>query len=882
MVIGVAMILGTNALVRRENADISTTQRHIDGMLLARDLRDVVDAMRPLLGRANTNAPFDPAARAAVTTAILRLDTDAYGRGAEYGTDEQLQKLDLAWKSAVESDGAGVHLTEMTKALSALSLQVANVTRSGAGTGDAAESLFDAYVFAIPNVGANVARNAPARARDAFRDISDDFGRAYDALAPGNTAKADVQAVSDALDDYANVDASDAAGLEKQKSLAGGISARLRGLESLAGDNALRLFKDRLADEQHLLIFIWAICILAMLVPIAIAVLLARSVIANNMKDFSNLREERDRERAELETERMRNALASSEARFAAVFDRASLGVAVLDTQGKVARKNDALSSMFPHASAHDLGARYPEFDQLVNGQLPGFGYEIDASKPDRRQWLDVSVSLVHDHTGEAPYALSIIKDITERRETEERLLRESRYDTLVDLPNRNFLMERMEEMGLHRRQTERPRGVLFIDVDGFKVVNDSLGHEIGDHVLVAAARRLEAAIGPLDFVARFGSDEFVLILEGRGSRDDLIAYANRLAAKLTDPFDIGGREVYVTVSSGLAICDRPYESVGAIVRDADTAMYFAKAKAQVGCAVFDSTMREAATRRLVLAAQLRRALERGQLYLTFQPVIQIATAKVTSMEVLLRWEHPTLGNVQPVEFIPVAEEIGLIVPIGRFVLERACAQLADWRRDHSEFDNTHLAVNVSARELLQLDYCDYVEQTIDRFGLHAGDITLEVTESAVLQSDRYAEGTLDRLKRAGVLLSIDDFGTGYSSLRYLQTFPFDQLKIDGSFVRGDGTGLASEPIITMLLALGRAFKVTVVAEGVETPEQLQTLYELGCEYAQGFLLERPQIAASIPEAIRTLEAKPIVTIAEPATPEGSNPRSRTRKTAHR
>ena len=400
IVIGLAMILGTNALVRRQSADIETTQRHVDGVLLARDLRMVVDAMRPLQVRTNANAPLDPDARAALNAAVVRLDTDAYGRGAEYGTDEQLQKLDFAWKAAVQSDGAGVHFSEMEKALAALSLQVANVTRSGSGTGDAAESLFDAYVFAIPNVGAAVARNAPGRTRDAYRDVTDDFGRAYTELATSSpTTKAEVQSVSDAIDDYATLDGSDKAGLDKQKSAAASISARLRGLESVAGDNSLRLFNDRLADQQHLLAFTWIVCVLAMLVPIVLAIFLGRAVVVNNMRDFSKVKEERDRERAELETERMRNALASSEARFAAVFDRASLGVAVLDTAGRVARKNDALSGMFPHASAHDLGARYPEFDQLVASQIPGFTYEIDASKPDRRQWLDVSVSLVHDDT---------------------------------------------------------------------------------------------------------------------------------------------------------------------------------------------------------------------------------------------------------------------------------------------------------------------------------------------------------------------------------------------------------------------------------------------------------------------------------------------------
>ncbi len=867
------------AIVRTQN-DIAVTRGQLQSLSLEADARAVLEAIRPLVDRTKQNASIDGTMRTAITATIVRIDHDGFAAGPTYGTDAALQQLDHAWSATVESDGAGVHVGEMQQAIAAFVARVADVARTSPSLGDAQQSLLDAYGFAIPETGSRVARKAPAQAKAAFQDVVSDFARAYPAL-PYLEERAMRKAVGrtqDAMEAYADTDSATAFDRSQMNTLAKPLLADLRNLEVLAGDTARRLYTAQLYDEQTVLVWLWIAIVAVIVVGWALAIFGAVSVTASNIRHFRTIREQRDFARTEREHERTKQALANSEARFAAVFDRASLGVAVLGLDGRVVRKNAALMKMFPHASAHDLGARYPEFDELVNGVEPGFAYEIDASTPDRRVWLDISVSLVHDDSGKPSFAVSIAKDITDRRESEERLKRESRFDTLVGLPNRTALIERMEEMMLHRRQAERPRGVLYIDLDGFKVVNDSLGHEIGDHVLMGAARRIEENVGPIDFVSRFGGDEFVVILEGRDSRDALVAVADALASKLTEPFDIGGREIYMTVSAGLAICDRPYENVNAILRDADTAMYHAKATGRARCAVFDSTMREAATRRLVLAAQLRRALERDEIYLAYQPIVCFESARVKSLEVLLRWDHPTLGLVSPAEFIPVAEEIGLIVPFGRFTLERACEQLATWRQESNVFDNISVAVNASARELLQTDYCEFVEEVIARYNIKPGDLTVEVTESTVLQSDRYAEGTLARLKAAGVKLSIDDFGTGYSSLRYLQTFPFDQLKIDGSFVRGKGEGLASEPIVAMLMALGRAFDVTIVAEGIETPQQLARLQALGCEHAQGFYLERPMVTAKVKEGVERLEAR---TFVEPK-PQASPPRRRPRNAAHR
>jgi EAL domain-containing protein (putative c-di-GMP-specific phosphodiesterase class I) len=278
--------------------------------------------------------------------------------------------------------------------------------------------------------------------------------------------------------------------------------------------------------------------------------------------------------------------------------------------------------------------------------------------------------------------------------------------------------------------------------------------------------------------------------------------------------------------------------------------MYYAKSTGRARSAVFDISMHDQATRRLDIATQLRRALEREQFYLVYQPVVSLATGTIQSCEVLLRWESPELGLVSPVEFIPIAEELGLIVPIGRYVLDRACRQFAEWR-DGGIRHPSRISVNASVREIVQTDFVDTVEATMARYNMRPGDLILEVTETAILSSGKFSHGALDRLKSAGVGLAIDDFGTGYSSLRYLQQFPFDQLKIDRSFVGGADGRLASEPIVTMLLTLAKSCGVGVVAEGVETPTQAARLRALGCSSAQGYLYGRPCRAATLPELFR-------------------------------
>jgi EAL domain-containing protein (putative c-di-GMP-specific phosphodiesterase class I) len=295
--------------------------------------------------------------------------------------------------------------------------------------------------------------------------------------------------------------------------------------------------------------------------------------------------------------------------------------------------------------------------------------------------------------------------------------------------------------------------------------------------------------------------------------------------------------------------------TVDEIVRDADTAMYAAKTSGSERYAVFDLSMREDVSRRVSLSLQLRRALERDQFHLVYQPVVSLSSGIIDSFEVLLRWEHPELGNVSPVEFIPIAEELGLIVPIGRFVLDRACAQLAEWKRDFPIHRPQRISVNCSVREIVQSDYVDNVAATLRRHGIQPKELVLEVTESTVLASGRTSGAPLERLRDIGVGLAIDDFGTGFSSLRYLQQFPFDVLKIDRSFVGGEDGGLASEAIVTMLLSLARTVGVSVTAEGVETEAQAKRLRELGCPEVQGYFFGMPTRASDVPAVFYQIAA---------------------------
>ncbi len=442
---------------------------------------------------------------------------------------------------------------------------------------------------------------------------------------------------------------------------------------------------------------------------------------------------------------------------------------------------------------------------------------------------------VVPDAEGRPARMVGICWDITEQRQIEEQLVREALHDKLTGLPNRALLVDRLAQALASVQRHRRTLGVLFIDIDRFKVINDSLGHEAGDEVLVEVARRLSALVGPGHTVARFGGDEFVVLCEDLDDPAEAARVADRIQAELSRPVPVRGSELFVTVSTGIALSSGDDDVASSMLRDADAAMYQAKQDGRARSAVFADAMRAQAMGRLDTEVELRRALADDQLRVHYQPLRDVQTGALVGLEALVRWQHPVRGLVAPMEFIPIAEETGLIVPLGEWVLEAACVQLATWHRDFPEHGRLSVAVNLSGSQIVQADFVERVARILERTGVSRSALELEITESVLMRDAEKAMAVLHSLKALGVHLSVDDFGTGYSSLSYLRRFPVDALKIDRSFVDGLGQEAEDSAIVQAIQALAVSLGMTTVAEGVETAMQLDVLRHLGCRRAQGF-----------------------------------------------
>jgi len=431
------------------------------------------------------------------------------------------------------------------------------------------------------------------------------------------------------------------------------------------------------------------------------------------------------------------------------------------------------------------------------------------------------------------------LTDITERKRYEEQLLHDAFHDGLTGLANRALFLNRLaHSVARARRRPSELFAVLFLDLDGFKVVNDSLGHFLGDELLVQIARRLEECVRPGDTVARLGGDEFTVLLDDIEGAEVAQVVAERICEALLPSFDLGGQEVSTSASIGIALSSGGYGRPEDLVRDADTAMYSAKAGGRAQIRIFDRAMHEDAVARLRLESDLRRALPSKQLRLYYQPIINLEDGRISGFEALLRWQHPERGLVFPGEFIAVAEETGSIDEIGWWVVEEACQAAAGWRRDYPEFRNLQININVSGRQFRFEDLADRVVSTARSVGLAPEALRLEITETVVMDDAQASREVLSALQGHGVGICIDDFGTGYSSLNYLHAFDVDVLKIDRSFVRRITRDHRPE-IIGTILELSRSMGLSVTAEGVETREQLTQLRELKCDRGQGYYFSR-------------------------------------------
>jgi len=466
--------------------------------------------------------------------------------------------------------------------------------------------------------------------------------------------------------------------------------------------------------------------------------------------------------------------------------------------------------------------------------------------------WALWQHSALHGEHGEIASFITHVLDISQRKHAERQLDHQVNHDALTGLPNRRHFVERLGE-ALAARTAGRTVAVLFVDLDNFKLVNDSLGHASGDRLLVALAERMRHVVRPDDLIARFGGDEFAVLVRGIAGQDDVRRLADRLNSALRAPVAVDGEQRFVTASIGICIAPpAPAEAdATTVLRDADAAMYRAKELGKARCETFDDALRRQVVERVEFEGALRGAAERGELRLDYQPFVDLQSGRVSGVEALLRWEHPELGTVPPLRFVPVAEQSGLIVAIGAWVVREACAQAARWAASDPAAGELEVAVNVSPRQLAAPSFADDVRRALADTGLAPHRLCLEVTESAVVADLDTATRSLNRLKELGVRLAIDDFGVGYASLSQLKALPpVDVLKIDRSFVEGVLGDHEDRAIVEAVVQLAGSLGLQTVAEGVESAEQAELLRQMRCSVGQGYHFARPAPAAAISELL--------------------------------
>ncbi|MDT4897628.1 MAG: hypothetical protein QOH25_2705 [Acidobacteriota bacterium] len=541
--------------------------------------------------------------------------------------------------------------------------------------------------------------------------------------------------------------------------------------------------------------------------------------------------------------------------RFRSAFDHAAIGMALVSPEGRWLQVNRSLCALLGYSERELMATDYlkvihpsdhsavmANIKDLMRGKIPSCQTETRyIHKQGHEVWALWSASLARDGFSKSPHLIFQIQNITDRKQAEERLLHDAFHDALTSLPNRALLIDHLKlALARSERNEKTMFAVIYLDLDRFKVINDSLGHMIGDQLLVGIARRLENILRPGDTIARLGGDEFTILLEDIQDRNYVLQIAERIQNEISAPFSLSGREVFTTVSIGIAISSKEYKQTEDVLRDADTAMYRAKALGKARYEVFDQGMHDQATKLLQVETDLRRALEREEFFVFYQPIMSLETGELRGFEALVRWRHPQRGFISPVEFIPVAEETGMIIQLGEYVLRESCRQMQKWQVILPSDPPLFISVNLSVKQFSQPDLVEKVAAILTETRLDAKHLKLEITESAVMENVEDATELLTRLRALGLRISMDDFGTGYSSLSHLRRFPIDTLKIDRSFVTQMAEDDENAEIVRTIIGLAQNLGMDVVAEGVETPEQIETLKALGCEYGQGYFFSKP------------------------------------------
>jgi diguanylate cyclase (GGDEF)-like protein/PAS domain S-box-containing protein len=507
-----------------------------------------------------------------------------------------------------------------------------------------------------------------------------------------------------------------------------------------------------------------------------------------------------------------------------------------------------SLDHWLDYAHEEDRQALFAALDEHLEGRTSHFEHEyrIRHASGDFR-WVLCRGIAVRDGSDRPVRMAGSQTDVTESRNAQETLSRAARHDSLTGLPNRMMFSELLQRaMGRASRSPECGYAVLFIDLDGFKLVNDSLGHLAGDQFLNALAQRLHSQLRPGDVLARLGGDEFAVLINDVVASTEVCGIADRLQCAVAVPFSIHGRELYASASIGIVMGDSEYSKVEDVLRDADIAMYRAKAAGRGGYQLFDPVMHASTLKRLTLETELRRGIERKELAVYFQPIVHLKSAEVTGLEALVRWLRADGQVVEPADFITVAEETGLIVPLTYQVLRDACMHVAEWQRVFNR--DLSVSVNISSRLFARLDFVDEVERAMSASGVRPGTLRLEITESVLINHSEVVDNTFDRLRRAGVAVYLDDFGTGYSSLSYLHRYPIDALKLDKSFVSRMGTPREDSAIGNAIVTLARELGMGLIAEGVETAAHAEQLLALNCPHGQGYLFAEPMTTAEVTE----------------------------------
>ena len=562
-------------------------------------------------------------------------------------------------------------------------------------------------------------------------------------------------------------------------------------------------------------------------------------------------------EQQTVELKQSQDELQASQARLSGILELASEAIISVDENQRIQLFNQGAEKIFGYTAeqvlAQPLDLLLPERFREAHRQyihqfaqssgvarVMGKRPEIFARRQDGTEFpAEASISKL-ELKGEKVLTV-ILRDITERKQAEEQLQYIAFYDSLTELPNRALFMDRLEHvLQRAKRNQDCLFAVLFLDLDDFKLINDSLGHLAGDRLLKEIARRLRNCLRPSDTLARLGGDEFTILLEELKNLEDAIKVAERIHNQLSLPFKLNSHEIFPHTSIGITLSTMGYDQTKEILRDADTAMYRAKTLGKGRYQVFDSYLHQSAVASLQLKNDLRRAIERQEFLIYYQPIRELATGRLTGFEALLRWQHPERGLISPAEFIPVAEETGSIVPLGQWILSEACRQMKAWQEQLPTAESLKISVNLSGKQLTEAEFIEKINQILTQTDLDSRSLKLEITESTLMENVEVATKMLRQLRARKINLSLDDFGTGYSSLSYLHRFPLNTLKIDRSFVSRMKANDQNSEIIRAIVTLAHTLGMDVTAEGVETQEQLEQLKLLRCEQGQGYLFSRP------------------------------------------